>query len=486
MADKRKLIFYDGQKSGVLWDETTPGLWNYFSDAPVTPTQDFYKLVPTIYRGINIISNAVATMPFSIYKGNKEVDSSAEWKNKIHYLPHPRKTIGLLSSSLDLTGRAYLHKAKNQARLVSEWRYYSPLSMEPEYTPDKSELIGFKRNNQTVPVEEVLYFWLQDPFVELGPPSAYPVQAAFSAAGVLRNLADFVALYFKRGAIRPILVSVKGGPSQVERERMEGWFNTLMGGLKNAFHWKIFEADTVDFKQIGDGLSELRDVELTESQRQDVAVAIGVPYSILFPDAANYATAHQDVLSMYHNTIEPRCELIAEVMNEQGLKDDGYTLEFSPESLDIYQEDENKRSQALVNYVNAGYELLMASDILGIDLTDEQRAEMEAQKKAKEERANAMADLAKQGANQQPPNQEQQPPPNNQPPQLQDNQQKAELDRWKRKAIKAAKAGKTPAVEFVSDIIPPVIQAAIGGALEACNNAEDVHKVFQSTWIGYP
>lgn len=55
----------------------------------------------------------------------------------------------------------------------------------------------------------------------------------------------------------------------------------------------------------------------------------------------------------------------------------------------------------------------------------------------------------------------------------------AEMKRWERKALKALKAGKSPAVEFVSEIIQPFLFARMETELAECTTAEEVKALFQ-------
>lgn len=472
-----KTYLFDGIKASLLWDEQSDA-WTYFSETPRNDIMKRYQMIPTLFRAIAMNANAVADMPFKIYKGKREIESSQDYQNKLEFLPNPRRTMALVSMSLDLTGRAYLRKASNPAGYTKELQYCAPHTVEPVFDKITGSMTGYKRsiNGQTIEMDtkDIIHWWIADPYVEIGPPLSWPAQAALSASNVLGNLNAFVSLYFERGAVRPVIVSVKGQPNQDERDRMERWFNKLMGGIKRAFTWKVFNADTVDIQQIGDGLEQLRDVELTEAMKKDVALAVGIPYAMLFSEAANYATLSGDQLFYYQNTVEPRCELLAAGLNEDLLGPLGYHLEYQPESMDIYQEDEEQRSGSLAQLVNAGVPLLMAMDILGYELTDEQRLELEREKAVKEEQSEEMEQLREQAA------------ANPQPQAQQQNPAQEDMAKWRRKALKAAWSGKSPAVKFDSDKIPSAVQGAIAGALESCTTTSEVEHVFTSVWNGYP
>ena len=116
----------------------------------------------------------------------------------------------------------------------------------------------------------------------------------------------------------------------------------------------------------------------------------------------------------------------------------------------------------------------MAMDIVGMDLTDEQRAELEkiqAEKEAKPE-----------------PVEPEQPIPVEIPEREPDDRMQDEIRRWKRKASKRVKDGKSASCEFESDIIPESVNGAILGSLDACKTLEDVTAVFNNAleWVEYP
>lgn len=490
---KNRLYIYDGLKASLLWDEATDA-WKYISNAPggeQTESKDYYKAIPTIFRGVNMIANAVSKMPFTITgKGGKEVDNSQDYQNKIGFLPSPRRIFSLASLSLDLTGKSYFRRAGNVAGIMKELVYMVPTSIEPVFDEQAGALTGFKRTLNAGSVdmkkEELVYFWLPDPFIELGPPTAYPVKAALLAAGVLKNLDTFVALYFERGAVRPVIVSAKGVPQEAERERMETWFTKLMGGIKGAFSWKVFNAETVSIEQVGDGLESLRDVELTASAREDVALALNIPYTKLFSRSAGGlgggGVVEQDDLTFYDETITPRCEFLAEVLNDQLMKGAGYKLEFQPESLGIYQQDEQELSQALTAYTGAGFSLLMACDILGIELTEEQRAQLEKEAAEKEARQQQMEKLR----NQAPAPEEEENNPQFQQRGKDKDEAMAEGKRWRRVCLESLRKGKPLPIDWNPEFMPAAMAAAISGALIECKTADDVKAVFANSWMGYP
>ena len=325
-----------------------------------------------------------------------------------------------------------------------------------------------------------VYFWLPDPYVEVGPPINYPAQAAFNASGVLLNMDVFAANFLKRGAIKVTLLSVKGMPKEADRLKLEDWWSNLVAGIKNAFTGKIFNAEAVTPTVIGEGLKELENVTISEEKREDVSIAMGIPMSILFANAANYATSQQDELNFLTKTVIPDCELIAAVMNEQLFDPLGLHMTFMPETLDAMQEDEAARAAALQQLTGAGVPLLMAMDLLGFELTDEQRLELEQAEAEKEQRAEEMAQQLAQKPEEETETEDENSPvsPQEAPGEAENEKRYFDMDRWQRKALNALKRGKAAAVPFDSEHIPVDEHKRIALELLSAATAEDVKHIF--------
>ena len=103
----------------------------------------------------------------------------------------------------------------------------------------------------------MLYFWKPDPFVELGPPQVTPVGAALAAAGVLFNLDQFAARFWKSGAIKATLLSVDGNPTKDAQLELKTWWQKTVSGINNAFSSQVIHAGKVTPVVIGEGLSSL-------------------------------------------------------------------------------------------------------------------------------------------------------------------------------------------------------------------------------------
>jgi len=486
----------------VSMSDLPEGAWTYITGQPQDEKdiQTYYKAIPWLFRGVDIRADAVASMPFSIYRGETEIDNSEDYQNVVKFLPNPGGLFGLLEAALVIWNYAYAFKLRNEF-MTKGLRYLLPSSIRPKIDTDGA--ISFTRrvgNKDTAyTVDDIIYFWGRDPFVEIGPPQASPAQAAAAAAGVLWNTDQFAAAFFARGAIKATLLTTTN-ILPAERERLKSWWQRMFQrGVKGSWQTDIVNADTVKPVVVGEGLESLENTNLTESKRIDIAAALGIPYSVLFSNASNRATAEQDDMHLYTKTVIPECEFIAEVLNDQVFKPLGYKFMFNPQALDLFQASENERAASLEKLIAAlekPEEFLLAADILGYDLDPEVHKRIEAMIAEKAKRAaeiQANMDNAKPQADNMyiergyeesedelvVPDRRllKQPPP---------NRRSIDLGKWEGKSLKLVKRGKPAACAFESDHIDPVTIAAVGAQLEDAQTEADVKAIFSSLWLGYP
>lgn len=331
-----------------------------------------YGVVSWLYRCVDIRAGSVANMPWEIRRGDDvlmtaedDAPEKYEWLNDLPGLLYRTE------AAIALTGRAYWFRERNLLRTLAV-RWLRPDSVTPDINRDG--LRGFRRriDGRDLPLEvdDVVYFWLPDPFVELGPAQHYPGKAAARAAGVLSSMDTFIGGYFDRGMIKATLLKYSTPISADEGKRVKEWWRRVAAGLKNSFATEVVRGD-FDTLTIGEGLHDLQNTALTVERREAICTAMGVPQSKVTANAANYATAQSDALAFIQDTIAPECKWLASQINRQLLEPMGLRLVFTPNTLSIMQEDEEQRAGSLKTLVDAGMSLEMALAVLGYDLPDD-------------------------------------------------------------------------------------------------------------------
>ena len=183
--------------------------------------------------------------------------------------------------------------------------------------------------------------------------------------------------------------------------------------------------------------------------KDNIAMAFGIKQTLLDSEAANYATAQEDRLAFYEDTIKPRARLFEDALNEQLLARDGLRLEFRFNEMDIFQEDENARAELLNKLTTAGLPIEVSLQLAGYKLTEEQLSMLEEHQEQLDDRIDETPV----------------------------DERTTELRKWQKFAEKRVKEGKELR-EFETSIIEPSLHGAISGALEGAKTAEEVKHIF--------
>lgn len=486
------ITYFDGKKS-LTWDSDVG--WTILSgdDANEAVTKEYFEAVPWLYRGVGLRADAVASMPFALYKGKKEWDTSQDWQNKVGFIPDPASLFWLIEASLTLTGKAYLFSDNvMNGRARQRLRYVLPDSVKPVYDEKRGNILtGFERwdGKKWVPFTfaDIVYFWGHNPYTENGPGEASPAKAAMAAAGVLYNVDEFIASYFKHGAVKATIFTAEGMAPE-EAKRFENWFVDKVAGIGNAFRTKVLNALKMQPVVVGEGLESLSDNNLSKDKREDIGGALGIPQTKLFSgDASGLGgggVTEADDIKFYNETIIPQCNFIASVLNVQVFEPLGLRLRFQPETLDIFQEDEEQRSTSF-GQLMTGFETASTLAIakfgltqLGFEMTDEMEAWLVEHFAEKEKRAAQMAVMTTNAVTDDKEDDDEEPqaePPDNGSQKAID----ADLDKWRRKSLKSLERGKGAAVEFVSDVIPEDVANVIAKGLQDALDEDAVKAVFE-------
>jgi len=300
--------------------------------------------VPWLYRAVDLRAGAVASVPYEITdRSGKVVDPFPNFASLLHNI----------EAALTIYGYAYLF-VERSARRVLGLRWLAPQTIRPR-VDSTSGLTGFERNlggqSIALTLDDVVYFWRGNPHAEVEP-GVSPVKAALDAAGIAYNANRFISMFFERGAIGATLLTVEGNPPDTDLKRLEAWWRRMLSGVRNAFNAAAVRA-SVKPVQVGYPLDQMEIETLFGEVRNQICTALGVPQTML-EDAANYATAVEHRKSFYSETVLPECQLIESEINRQLLDKLGLSLQFHPERLEVFQDDETDKATAIVNLVGAG------------------------------------------------------------------------------------------------------------------------------------
>ena len=426
------------------------------SDGVPDSVATLYKRVPILFRAVQLRCDALAAVPVNVYKGE---ENETAW-------PFPTRLGELLwkwEASCLLSGAAFGEIVANKSGYKKDIRYRNPFDMSVDY---KQGIISFRQNSSgstwqndlSAGTYEMFYLPEFDPTQDVYPGTGSAMASTVDVK-LLYALSKFPEMYFEGGAMPVTLLGIDTNDAG-EIERIQNWFRRSATAIKNAFRVLGIKAGSITPTTLTPILKDLAFPELSKIARDNIAVAFGIKQTLLDSEAANYATAQEDRLSFYEETIKPRARLFEDALNKQVLAREGLRLEFKFEELDIFQEDESARADLLNKLVNAGLPVEVALSMAGYELTEDQAAMLDAH----QEQLDAREDKD-----------------------LPEDAETQELRRWQKFAEKRVKEGK-PLREFESTVIEPALHGAISGALETVKTVDDVKRVFEPVieWRGYP
>ncbi len=438
-----------------------PEMWGGGSTASIL---DLYETVPWLNRGVNLVAQTMARLPYSYHRRDTDEEMPTEQIIGIDETIRLPKLLDEISGFVWLFGAAYVVKEVNRFGVIKGVRSLHPATIRPEYDPQNG-LTHYTRTLTTqkrYQPDELCAIWLPNRRSEIGPGSP-PALAALAAANVLGSLDKFGDSYFRNGAIYPTLVSLSADAGDSDVERMRSWYKRMLSGVRNAFRLEVVRGE-VKHTQIGYPVKDLAVPELTEGKRQDVATALGIPQTLLYSNAANYATAKEDTFGFYDRTIIPLSDLIAAALNEYLFSPLNLKLRFHPERLEVFQQIESEKATAIVS--------LYTSGIMGLG---EVRRLMDLPQEPPD-------DLIQRASPQSVPLDSDKSASQRTVTDHLDHTVKMVRDdwrKWERMAVRRLGEGKPQkALHFESAVIPSTLAAAVHGCLALAESAEDVRLIF--------
>lgn len=343
------------------------------------------SVVPWLAKANNMTKNAVANLPFDIVKSDGTVvDTSTDWKNVVGFMDNPKRTMSLLAGAL-CGGSGYLLPFRTTSRII-ELRYVAPQTITPWI--DSDGLKWFDRSTaqgkyERLQPNELFYFWLPDSDVEIGPPVTSPMSTALMAAELLASMSGTMKIYGDRGFVPAYIGQVKGMPSKDEKEKAENYLTRFLRGAY-ASVVKLINAESLELQRVGAGMEELKGAysEIQQQAIEDVGTAFGIPAALFMSDKA-FASEVAPLVRQWYETSEfiSIYHTIEEGFNSQILNSLDLRLQYKPESLDVFQEDENARASSVNTYVDAISKdpqiAKFVMSFMGVDLDEEQEHEFD-------------------------------------------------------------------------------------------------------------
>jgi HK97 family phage portal protein len=350
MADKYRIdVMSAFNEKGMPLDA-----WHDFITGPHDDNQETlinidraYRCVPWLNRGVNLRADAVAHMPYHIETtAGADVTEREEWE---YLTDKMRRLLALTEKSLVKRGCAYWLIESNRVGKKQTPRYIPARSVRL-VTDDQQGIVGYEitwsSGTRKYPKAQVVYFCIENDDSEIAPDVA-PAQVALEAAGLLYASNAAPARFYSGGFVPVSLIAVPLTTQKSDITKLEAFFRRAGTGLKNMFNvLGVYEG--VKVEQVGHTLKDSITPDITSSARDDVAVALGIPPTVLDSTSANYATASSEMIGFYVNTIFPECSMIQETVNEQFFTALGLRFVFDMQQHEIMQTIQLAQGQSVV------------------------------------------------------------------------------------------------------------------------------------------
>lgn len=295
-----------------------------------------YRCVPWFNRGVNLRADAVSHVPYHLEnERGDDITKKEEWKYLVNKL---RRLLALTEKSLTKRGCAYWLIESNRVDKMLTPRYIPAKSVRPLTTQDKGIVgyeISWSNGARQYPLEKIVRFTLDNDDSEIIPDTP-PAVVALEAAGLL-YAANAVPSRFYTGGMVPVsLITVPVTTQKADLDKIESFFKRMATGLKKMFNaLGVYEG--VKVETIGHNLKDSITESITTQARDDVAVALGIPPTVLDATSANYATASSEMIGFILNTVFPECDLIQDIANEQFFESIGLRFVFDKNQHEIMQ-----------------------------------------------------------------------------------------------------------------------------------------------------
>ena len=334
---------------------------------------DAYRMVPMLYRAVNLRADALSSVPFQLTRNGEPVD----WPWQMN-LPQLIKDT---ERNLLIFGAAYwlrVVKGRTLTGFISlnaaNTTWFFDQSKADIYEPYRGMTWSQTLNGRLYgpwTMDDIVYF-REPSFIEDVGPGLAPAAVALQNAQLSHYLTAFATAFFQGGAQPVTVMNLPEYTDTAEIERFSADINAKAGGgILNAFKYLFLRSPDLKVTQLTPNIDTMQMPELSERTITAVAATLGVPRTMLEASAANYATADSDRQSFWRETIVPRLNMYEAVINSQLLNPLKYQFKFNPEMMDVFQADEAARAGSFLQYVQGGIPARSAAMLLGIDNLDQ-------------------------------------------------------------------------------------------------------------------
>jgi len=484
-----------------------------------------YMLVPDVRSAVDVYAQNMARIPYFIYRNpghdpadNEIVASSQDVRSRNaidaairqHYHDYHTPFLLTVAYSMILYDEIYIELIRNPSRVPAGYRVLNPLAIEPEI--QQGEITGYTYSGDEGYIRfqprDIAYSHGFNPLNDIRGGSL--MQTAIDSVDVLRSLVTYLGDFFDNNARPGMLMTPRGDRAMPEREwqRLTDEVGHFLKGRGNQFN-TFSTSIPVDFTAM-ENPDLQKQFSVHDPLTRQIYRAFRVPLAMVGDSSiVRFKEGQEQQAIFVQQQLVPYLEQIELFMNARPVPffdtSEHYMFAFDASDFELLTEGDQLQSDVVgANLRNGIIPLTRAQELLGEqpdeDLADiylingepvHKRVLLEWAMQPRQPATNPFGQPALPGQ-MEPPRET--PSRERTPPQIEgeaaavparavfldaDDPMSEDLRKWQTVALRRWKAGDvTKAKTFESNVIPPVLHAAICGALDVAQDTDQIYTIF--------
>jgi HK97 family phage portal protein len=458
-------LFYNGEFHTI--DDSAKGIitipkWaERFNEGQRTDMAERYKQSPTVFTCVQIRAQALSAIPWGIYdKTDEELLPNEREKRADHPAAILLEEVNPEMNWIDLA-----RGTESDMNVFGGGFWLKEAAGEDFSKPDvlikleagklqvdikEGKLVFIYNGTIEYPREQVVYFHDYNPTESWQPLS--PLAAAKYAINTEINSAKYMDEFFLNNAIPPVIFYSEQSVPEQEMQRTIRWWERKFKGVGKQ-HKVGFVDKGLKPEILGYPTKDLALKDVRAEARRDICAALRVPPALAGAwEAANYATSQEQRDSFYEETVVPRAEYMAGVINAELIEGYGDNVEFAWDyhALPVMQDDKNLEAERVGGLVTSGV-ITPVAGALDLGYDESEAGIGPTQVRIVDEEADIVPGKTKMAV---------------------------ALGKWEKKACNALHKGRAAQVPFESEYITEIVSDVIYERLDGCNTKAEVQKLF--------
>lgn len=322
-----------------------------------------YQINETVHRCVDLRASKLSNIPLRVIdkKTRKPIPdhpllAAMDFSRQYYRKPLIRS----IEYGWCLFGETYIEKVRDQYGKVRALLWLNPQAITPEVNSGGILYYQYMPNGnfshmQTYKPEVIIYDHSYNPDDDWRGLS--PVSVAMGSVNLSKFVSDYLSAYFQNDARPGGILAARGNTvlTQADQKRLLFQWTEQLGGPKNRKK-TVFLPASLEWQDVQDRpASQHGELEVKADKR--ICRALGVPYTLV--EAQEQRTDNdEDKKSLFEDTLFPRCDEIAELLQREALPyfgdPDTEMVSFDVDAVRVTYGNQVQKSTAINSQLLAG------------------------------------------------------------------------------------------------------------------------------------